>query len=264
MTDLRPLLEVSESSHACELLKAGRADAPADGFSDRLLAGLGVAGAVSSVTVTASAGTAGAAVHGAAATGTGAMSLGLVAAKWVAVGMLGGGILAGGTDLLLSRLAPPEVARTAPQRSGSESRAQPTLAIEPHEAVAAEAVEPLPSATLRQADAKPRSSVASAGSAAAASVEQGQLGREVQAIDRARRARAAGNLMQALSELDAFEQVSRTGVLDREARVLRIETLFEIGQPKRASELADQYLQAFPNDAHAGRLRALLKLEEEK
>jgi outer membrane protein assembly factor BamD (BamD/ComL family) len=116
----------------------------------------------------------------------------------------------------------------------------------------------------RREVAKPLMAAMPAAPASASSVEEGRLGREVEAIDRARRARSRGNLAQALSELDAFEHMTRTGVLDREAQVLRIETLYDLGRVSRARELGDEYLRRFPNDAHGGHLRALLKLEEEK
>jgi hypothetical protein len=64
--------------------------------------------------------------------------------------------------------------------------------------------------------------------------------------------------------LDAFEHMTRTGALDREAQVLRIETLNEMGQDARARELASEYLQAFPKDAHTARLRALIQRGETK
>jgi hypothetical protein len=258
MTDIVPLLETSESLRARELLKAGRADVPPDGFSDRLLVGLGVAGVVSSVTVTASAGVAGGAVQGAASTGSGAASLGLLGAKWVAVGVLGGGILAGGAELALSPHAPAQVASAEAARSRSEPAPTKKATERAPKVVVTEQVAPARSAAPAPLEAKPVVSP-SAASTVNASVEQGQLGREVQAIDRARRARAAGDRARTLTELDAFERITRTGALDREAQVLRIETLYEMGQESRARELASKYLGAFPNDAHTARLRALMK-----
>jgi hypothetical protein len=263
MTEILPLLETSESARARELLKAGRADAAPDNFSNRLLVGLGVAGVVSGVTVTASAGVAGAAVQGAASTGSGAASLGVLVAKWVAVGVLGGGILAGGAELTMSPPAPAKVVSADAPRSTASPVSKKRAAVQPSRPVMAEAVEPAPSAAPLPVEAKP-AVMPSTASPSTVSVEQGQLGREVQAIDRARRARAAGDRMRALTELDAFEQLTRTGALDREAQVLRIETLYEMGQQSRARELASKYLGAFPNDAHTARLRALIEQGETK
>jgi hypothetical protein len=46
-------------------------------------------------------------------------------------------------------------------------------------------------------------------------------------------------------------------VLDREARVLRIETLYKLGSLARARALTEQYVGLYPNDAHVAQLRAL-------
>ena len=78
-------------------------------------------------------------------------------------------------------------------------------------------------------------------------------------IDRARRALAAGNAARAIEELNAFDRAEKTGVLEREARVLRIDALVAQGQSASARRLAEQYLQLYPNDAHAARLRSLLR-----
>jgi Tfp pilus assembly protein PilF len=76
-------------------------------------------------------------------------------------------------------------------------------------------------------------------------------------IDAARNAFAAGQFSRAFAELEAYEQIARTGVLDREARVLRIEILHRAGDQAQADSLTQQYLREFPSDEHAVRLRAL-------
>ena len=86
----------------------------------------------------------------------------------------------------------------------------------------------------------------------------------MQAIDFARHALATGDFTRALAELDAFERMPQTGALEREAKVLRIETLYKLGPVSRARALSEQYLQAFPNDAHAARLRALGQAAHER
>lgn len=262
MTKLVPLLDTSENSRTRALLRAGRAELPPSGFSERLLLGLGATAAVSSVASLAAASGTGAAIQGAASTGSGAASLALVTAKWVAVGVLGGGILAGGTELAFTTRTTansvqaassgaPHVRVEAPSRQPVSTAADAPVVAPPESPTVA----PLASAAPRT------SSHAEAGSPTvappAASGNQGQLGREVQAIDFARRALATGDFARALSELDAFERMPQTGVLEREAKVLRIETLYKLGQGSRAQALSNQYLQAFPNDAHAARLRAL-------
>ena len=267
MNELVPLLDTSENSRTRALLEAGRADVPPGDFSERLLVGLGVSAAVSSAASVAAASGTGAAIHGAASTGSGAATLALVTAKWVVVGVLGGGILASGTELAFStRSAPPVVRVTTKGSTQPRTDAAPRAgaAVTPS---AFEAAPPEVPAVTSTASTEPRpteprplahpQSALPAAAAAAASAQQGQLGREVQAIDFARRALATGDYARALSELDAFERMPQTGVLEREAQVLRIETLYKLGQVSRAKTLSDQYLRAFPNDAHAARLHAL-------
>lgn len=77
-------------------------------------------------------------------------------------------------------------------------------------------------------------------------------------MDRARAAFAGGNATRCLAELDAFDGLAQTGVLDREARVLRIDALHQLGRNAEARALAQRYLQVYPRDAHAARLRAFV------
>jgi hypothetical protein len=93
-------------------------------------------------------------------------------------------------------------------------------------------------------------------SAATSSPPSGQLGRDVELIDQVRRALRAHNTSLALNALDRYKLVASTGVLDREARVLRIQALRDAGNIAGASKLAAQYIADFPDDAHAARLRA--------
>ncbi len=264
MNKLVPLLETSANSRTRALLRAGRADAPPRGFSERLLLGLGATAAVSSATSVAAASGAGAAIQGAASTGSGAASLALVTAKWVAVGVLGGGILAGGTEFAFSTRAAPSNATSsaaAHARVEAPSRrpasAAPAVPLTAPADVEAPSIAPSAAAVPRASSHAESSAPSLAELARSAPSAQGQLGREVQAIDFARQALAAGDLTRALGELDEFERMPQTGVLEREAKVLRIETLYKLGQVSRAQTLSEQYLRAFPNDAHAARLRAL-------
>jgi hypothetical protein len=86
----------------------------------------------------------------------------------------------------------------------------------------------------------------------------GSLARDVARIDSARSALAANDATRALGELDAYERSPRAGVLDREALLLRIDALARQGATDEMRVLALQYLQRFPDDAHAPRVRQLL------
>ena len=180
--------------------------------------------------------------------GSGATGLGLVAAKWVAVGVIGGGILASGADLALTpkRAAPAEPGAVEPQREAKSPSPAAT---------------PAPPAVASAQPAGAPILEAEAGEGPVIASERGRLARDVQLIDRARRALAAGEAARALAELDELERRATSAVLDREAWILRIEALHLSGQVGRARQLAVRYREAFPNDAHAARLRVL---EEEK
>jgi len=258
MNDLVPLLDTSDSARTRALLRAGRGDTPPSHFSERLLLGLGLAGAVASLTAAASAHVARSAIAGAVSKGSGATSLMLVAAKWVAVGVVGGGILAGGVSVAVSPRLKAPVTSIDAKRASKAPAAQRSA---PRASDAAELSVPVPVASAEPAESKPVRATplapASATSSAQTSAHDGQLGYEVRLIDRTREALAAGDFARASLELDTFEHVTKTGVLDREARILRIDVLQKLGQSGRARVLAGQYLKTYPNDAHAARLRAL-------
>ncbi|HXK19483.1 MAG TPA: hypothetical protein VNG33_16855 [Polyangiaceae bacterium] len=256
MTDLDRLLDGSPSPRTRALLRAGQTETSPDQFAERLLASVAAAAAVGSVT-TAAAGSlstgakVGGAVSGAAAGSGAAPGLALVAAKWVAVGVLGGGILAASADLALSPKRAP--ARAPTEASGAVVRP----ATSPANDVAQHAPAPAePAASPASPGSMPTVQPGAGAVAAASATRSGQLGREVELIDRVRRALASGNSSLALSELDAYARVASTGVLDREARVLRIQALRDAGDVAGARKLTAQYLADFPNDAHAARLRA--------
>lgn len=77
-------------------------------------------------------------------------------------------------------------------------------------------------------------------------------------IDSARRAVSAADPRGALDALDAYDEKQQTGVLDREARLLRIDALALAGDRAAAIRLASAYMKDFPGDPHAVQLRPLL------
>jgi len=173
-----------------------------------------------------------------------------VAAKWVAVGVLGGGILAAGAELSLS----PRLERARAPAAANIAHAPAAAPRGPSNA-ARVATPPPPVAASNPPAVDATSQRAALPATAPSSARSSQLGREVESIDRVRRALAAGNTSLALSELDAYARLSSTGVLDREARVLRIQALRDAGDVAGAQQLTERYLADFPNDAHAVRMR---------
>ena len=90
------------------------------------------------------------------------------------------------------------------------------------------------------------------------------LAREVRQIDSARQALESRDAEGALAALDSYERSRVVGVLDREALLLKIEALSQKQELERAKALTRQYLERFPTDAHAPRLRALLGATREQ
>jgi hypothetical protein len=250
VNDLQPLLEeTTGNARLRALLEAGRADTPPGEFQGRLMLGLGLgAAAIGGVSSAAAASVGKSALSPAAAAGQLAPSVASLVAKWVVVGVCSGGLLAGGAQLLAPRGVPPEPSVGGVASVGTATRTGVSLPA-PASALANEQVDPLPAL-------EPTSKAARAALSAAPAASE-RVVSEVQLIDAARQALSEGRLRQALSQLDTYDRSVKSGVLLREARVLRIEALHRAGETGRAHSLARQYLLEFPQDAHAPRLRSL-------
>ncbi|RYZ07254.1 MAG: hypothetical protein EOO73_12880 [Myxococcales bacterium] len=247
------LLESSRNTAARNLLHAGAAERPhAKAVRGAALA-LGLsATAIAGSTATAAAATTTVATAGAAT----------VALKSLAVGTLIGLTLAGSATLASHLAAPAERASNpAAVRPAVEAESQPAKRLP------APPIRPATSASATAATGTPQRApqrvVAAAApvpsAASSARLPDGQsLSREIALIDGARRALTAGDAAAALRELDDHDRRARTGTLDREAQLLRIDALASAGRNDAARALAERYLVSYPNDPHAARLRALL------
>lgn len=239
MTDIVPLLRSSPDSRLGELLRAAADEQPSHALPQKILAGLGAGLAATGASAVASGATA----------STPAVAIsggGILAAKWLAVGVVGGLLASAGLDAVTSATssAPPAV---APARTSLEAQsAVPLPPVTAQPAPVAEAA--AEAARIERAASTPAPPAADTSS---------RLREEVRLIDAARGALAAGAAESALRELQTYQRVAETGMLDREARVLRIEALAKIGDLKQARALAEAYSADFPRDAHARRLRAL-------
>lgn len=241
------LLESSQNAGVRELLGAGLIERPRPAALRSTALALGISSSVVAASTTASA----------AAVTSAAPSLALIAAKWVALGTLGGVALAGSASLV-SDWSAPRAPVTAPQRvrSTSAATAAPvTVSASPIVEAAPEIVTP---PSPKPIGAKPASITTTPSGPASASLPAAQsLSREIALIDGSRRALGAGNAAAALQQLDEYASLARTGTLDREAQLLRIDALSQSGQRAAALALAQRYLASYPNDPHAARLRAL-------
>lgn len=262
MTRPTRLLDSSKNSAARELLAAGLADNPRRGARERVALGLGLgAGVLASITSS----TAGAAVSAAAP------SVLAIVGQWLGVGALSGLALAGGASYLASAPATPVASAKV-----AEFRAVPVSARKSAQADARVPTAPGTDSARSPSDAAtatpneessaanvPRAASRSAPAASNAPAS-GRLGREVALIDGARQALSDGNAGQALAALDTYGALDRTETLDREAQILRIEALDVKGERERAVSLAQAYLQTYPSDPHAPRLRTLIAVAARK
>lgn len=267
MTAPPRLLESSQNPAARELLRAGLAERPRPSALRAAALAVGVSSTVvaASTTATAAPGT---------VTVLATPSLTMVAAKWLAVGTLSGLALAG-TASVVSKVASPgatlltthsvrqegavtqvdgrAVTPGIPATDGEESPARngPTRSLP----VVAAPTKPIAASKAAAPTKEPTTPAAPASASLPAAAS---LSREIALIDGARRSLAGGDLSGALQRLDDYMGLLRTGTLDREAQLLRIDALSQAGQRAVALSLAERYLDSYPNDPHAPRLRALL------
>lgn len=251
MTSPRRLLDSAKNAHARALLRAGVEDGPKPEALRAAALSLGVG---ASLTL---ASTATATVVGTAAAA--APSLPLIAAKWIAIGALGGLALASGgsavsnwgrpqqAPIVVSPQPPSVVVVAAPDVPRAVSLPAPPLVDAQNSALPPKPA--LPASPPRAANVA---------SSAPAPLARPDLAREVRQIDGARARLAAGDAHGARALLDEYAAAVRTGTLDREAQLLRIDALWQGGEQVRSTALARQYLERFPKDPHAARLRELI------
>jgi hypothetical protein len=133
------------------------------------------------------------------------------------------------------------------------SPAPPAMAISSSAAIA-------PSAPRSRPPAGLAASTPNVSEAPAQAVTEGlsTLTAEAAAIDRARRALAAGSPGQAIDLLDRYERESPTHALAPDAQALRIQAEKARGNDVVAKKLAEKFLSLYPNDPHAERVRRIL------
>lgn len=245
MKDLNRLLDdPSIDPVEADLLRLARSEGPSGESRRRILAGLGVAAAVSAASHASAAPVAGTANTAVRAGSSNAL-------KW---GLAGGAVVGASIAafLLLGRHAPeapPQnpvavaapVAVTAPPATPTAGTAETA-----DDAAKVTKLEDLP--TL------PDNSAQADGAHAAAP----SLADEVLAIKGAKSALAAGNAADALHQLDAYRSHFPHGRLTQEATVVRIEALLKSGNAASANTLADKFLAAHADSPYAARVHSLI------
>jgi len=233
MKDPERLLDEGANSFETRLLRSGRTDAPSAHNRRAIATALGVGGIFGASTV----------ATGASATARTWLSMTTASAVKVAGGVIAGAAaLYTGVQVLDTPAPPPPpaaVAARAPVKAPPPRRAEPAPA--PVEEVANEpAVKPT---------APPPPSPERAGDT---------LSLELQALDQARRALAAGDAALALTRLDDYIRRFPKRRLGAEATVLRIEALTKSGNKALALRLGREFLSKQPNGPYARRVQSLI------
>jgi hypothetical protein len=279
VNELKPLLESSPNPATRSLLRAALPDKPPSDARRRtaITLGVGTTAGVAATSGGAAAAAGGTGITGLSAASSASTGTAIAAAKWLAGGLVMGSLVSGGAALVgdpSSRSAGVSSATTSavasvPRASGIEARA--THALAPAQPARVERSHPArkPASSIADESSSPNAmtiprATANSGPQAAlapapSSMATRGLGREVALIDAARRAVARGDANGAMSQLDRYSRVRETQILDREARLLRIDVLVLRGERERAAVLAREYLRQLPNDPHSARLRKLLQ-----
>jgi hypothetical protein len=239
MKDPQRLLEHGASETELTLLRAGAFEEPSTAARQRLLASLGLSGALASATLAQSAVAQGGAQTAAAGAGGGALKL--VAAKLGVKGL----VLALGSASLVGGVW---VAKQLPARHPAERASVPAAAARApvHQA----ALEP--PAQPAAVEATPASISSSAPGRAAT------LAGEIARLDQARRLLRGGDASAAALVLDQYAAEAPLGALRQEADVLRIDVFWQLGELEQARRLSRAFLGTYRASPHAERVRARL------
>jgi hypothetical protein len=260
--DFDRLLETSPQSLTRELLGAAMEDAPGPSAAPRVAAALGLSLGVAATPALAASSVA------AGALASGGTPLGLVViTKWLGMGLVAGAMVGGGATVARRTfLAPTNPGVAVTSRPRTEAPPAPTARVE-RDTLPVTAAPPPDEAVRPSTDAPPVAKGAPPASAPAVATLPDQasaLAHEVARIDEARVAQRGGRPSAALAALARYDEERQTRVLDREAAVLRIESLRLTGQTNEAKEHARRYLERFPSDAHSGGLRDFLGLSHSR
>jgi hypothetical protein len=267
---IKRMLDGGGSSAARELLESALFDEPSQRALARTATSIGVAGAA----LTLSSAAKGAAMTGASTAVAGSAPAGvttLLVAKWLLIGAVSGSAVSTAAVVATSPRskapaavaaiearatvagdAPPMPPRVAP-RAPEPPALSPPAAAQPAPQTRTLESAPTPEVRTETLPALPATS-----SVAPSPADQGSVLRdEVAMIDAVRAALASHDAATALSVLNRYDALVKTHVLDREARLLRIDALVQSGDRASAARLAQIYLNEHPNDPRAEHLRAL-------
>jgi hypothetical protein len=278
------------------LIDSARHEEPGAHALQRTLVGVGATGAVLAATASASAVSSSVAASGASSVGAGSVAAGSAAAssaattgvatagtvaagvgakastglsvlgavgkgaalKWLAVSVVGGATLVGAGSKLIT---PTPVATPAPQAAVEPHRTTPSakreVAQEPQPAVAKPAEAPEVSEARTPSNAPTPAAAPNEPAMDPEVMEATALHKEVQLIDRAREAKAAGQHARVVALSQEYLVSFPRGRLMPEAISLKMESEHALGRNQQAAQTAKLLLRVAPNSPQAKLAREL-------
>jgi hypothetical protein len=281
------LLDGEATDFERALLDSASDDSPSHRVRARTLAAMGVGASVAGAAQAAHAATKLAATGATAGASKGAGTVSLVMLlKWVGTGALAGSVVAAGVatvttpGVVFPKHRESNVATTAPAPTAKAQPAKPSPPIAAPAAVAAvpgprpepaRSVAVLPPKTEKLVAPTPPELPPPASAPVAAPVwsteaapvsppaaPSSAIVAEVEALDHARSALAAGDPRAALALVRKHDAAFPAGVLGPEAVVLRVRALVALGDREQASAVAAGFMASHPNSAQAARLSAIV------
>jgi hypothetical protein len=146
-------------------------------------------------------------------------------------------------------------AQDAPPPPANVAAESPAVDPSSDEAIAPSRME----STRGRGVARARGAASGAARSGAAPIDSApSIGSEIQELDRARAALAAGQARAAVGALDHYQQAFPKGTLQQEALRLRIEALVALGDRPTARAWTARFETLYPNSPHAKRLHSLV------
>jgi hypothetical protein len=252
MNDPTRLMDADASEFERLLLRTAADERPSSEVSARMLAGVASAGAA--VALLSSAHLAGEGVSGAVASGAAGSIAPPAAASLAGAWVVKWGVL--GTLVAAAGLSGWLVLGSA-DRSEAGARPVGGQAVPAPAAALAAPTQELVQEDTPRADEETATAKAPAPVPAprGARTVKPALGPEIELLDTARRALAAGDAERTLSLISSYRRRFPAGALDQEATVLEVDALEAKGRTGQASELKERFVAEHPESAHVERVQ---------
>ncbi|MET0594438.1 MAG: hypothetical protein ABW133_17180 [Polyangiaceae bacterium] len=184
-------------------------------------------------------------------------------AKYVAIGLGGGAAVFGATHIVAPARGTSDVVNVA---SPTSPAPRATDEVQPPSAARADEVKPAdpprapagPETTTIPRSVESAAERGNARAVRAAASPSASIGSEIQELERARSALAAGQPRAAVSALDRYQQTFPKGAMQQEALRLRVEAFALLGDRVTARSLVNRFETLYPNSPHGKRLHSLV------